>query len=45
VPQGEHIGAAPIYMVIGLIVLLLADPIGWIFYGLPPKAPHADEDA
>jgi hypothetical protein len=38
VPQGEHVGGALIYMVTGLIVLLLADPIVWLFYGLPPKS-------
>ena len=42
-PQGEHLGGALISMVIGLLVLLLADPIVWIFYGLPPK--RVDKDA
>ena len=37
VPTGEHAGAALISFVVGLTIWLMADPITWVFYGLPPR--------
>ena len=41
---GQLEGDALIDMVRGLAILLLADPIVWIFYGLPPKKTSTNQD-
>ena len=37
IPAGEDIAFALGYFIPGIVLLLLADPIVWLLYGLPPK--------
>jgi hypothetical protein len=42
VPPHENIAYGIIYFVLGVLLLLCADPIVWIVYGWPPK-PSGDK--
>ena len=39
IPAGEDIAFALGYFIPGIALLLLADPIVWLLYGLPPASP------
>ncbi len=39
----EHAAFAFYYVVLGTVILLLADPIVWVIYGLPPKSTMLDQ--
>jgi len=45
VPAREDAASASLYVLLGVLLVLLADPITWVFYGLPVKSTISNKDS